>query len=105
MVRLGRSAASQCGFTRAYHVAGPNQNPSDLACGEPYQTLPRVSTSCARGAKVHGGFGLVTPPITNAYQPRDLAWTLPRVAFTKHRRLVIAIGIICYENYVCGELM
>ena len=71
------------------HVEPPT-NPYRILCS-------RCESPC--------GFGLVVPRFTNAYQSTDLAWTLPRVAFTKHRRLVIAIGIICYENYVCGELM
>ena len=53
--------------------------------------LPILTGSCARGAKPHGGFGLVTPPITIAYHSPDLAGTLPQDAFTKHRRLAIWI--------------
>ena len=39
-----------------------------------------------RTCKQHGGFGLVTPPFTIAYQPTDLGQGLPRVTFTNHYR-------------------
>ena len=35
-----------------------------------------------RTCKQHGGFGLVTPPITNPYQPSDLGRDLPSETFT-----------------------
>jgi len=35
-----------------------------------------------RTCKQHGGFGLVTPPITNPYHAADLGAGLPRVTFT-----------------------
>ena len=49
------------------------------------EPLPILTGSCARGAKVHGGFGLVVPRFTNAYQPSDLAPGRPHVAFTNLR--------------------
>jgi hypothetical protein len=66
--------------------------------------LPNITGSCARGAKLDGGFGLVWPGVTNCYhdlacagrpflvglvavtnpyQPPDLGAHLPRVTFTK----------------------
>ena len=50
-------------LTNPYQRPRPNQKPSGLACGEPYQTLPRASTSCARGANAIGGFGLEAVPL------------------------------------------
>ena len=50
-----------------------------------WRALPILTGSCARGAKVHGGFGLVVPRFTNAYQPSDLAPGRPHVAFTNLR--------------------
>ena len=44
--------------------------------------LPFLTGSLARPAKTLGGFGLVRPPITNAYQPANLAWPLPSGTFT-----------------------
>ena len=41
-----------------------------------YQSLP------IRTCKQHGGFGLVTPPFTIAYQPADLGALLPCETFT-----------------------
>jgi len=58
------------GLTMPYHAARPNQKPSVLACGIPYQTLPR---SCARGANPFGVFGLVRGPLTRCYHVTDLA--------------------------------
>ena len=51
------------GLTMPYQHGRPNQKPCGLACGIPYQTLPRVSISCARGAKPIGAFGLVMDPL------------------------------------------
>ena len=52
---------SQIGvLTNAYQRGRPNQKPCGLACGTPYQTLP---SSCARGAKPIGAFGLVPEPL------------------------------------------
>ena len=84
MVRLGRSSAAQCEFTIAYQPWRPNQNPSGLACGIPYQSLPRASISCARGANPLGGFGLVVPGFTTTYHTPDLARNHPSGSFTNH---------------------
>jgi hypothetical protein len=35
-----RDPASQSGFTIAYQGPVPDQNPKDLTCVDPYQTLP-----------------------------------------------------------------
>ena len=40
MAARGRSSASQCEFTIAYQPRRPDQKPSVLACGTPYQSLP-----------------------------------------------------------------
>ena len=48
--------------------------------------LPIVTGIRARGAKPIGGFGLVTPLFTNAYQPADLGLNLPVGTFTNHYR-------------------
>jgi hypothetical protein len=37
------------------------------------ESLPTLTGSCARGAKVDGGFGLVRVPLTNRYHMTDLA--------------------------------
>ena len=50
-------------LTNADQPGRPNQKPCGLACGIPYQTLPRVSISCAHGAKPIGVFGLVPEPL------------------------------------------
>ena len=86
MVRLGRSSASQCEFTNAYQPWRPNQNPSDLACGIPYQSLPDpVPTE--RIALV------VLDWSTNCYQPADLALSLPCECFTNHYHRGLGQGI------------
>ena len=69
----GRVQARMGRLTNPYQRWRPNQKPSDLACGTPYQTLPRVSRSCARGANTIGGFGLVRGPLTNRYHMINLA--------------------------------
>jgi hypothetical protein len=50
-------------LTNRYQQGRPNQKPCGLACGTPYQTLPRVSISCAHGANAIGVFGLVQVPL------------------------------------------
>jgi hypothetical protein len=57
--------------------------------------LPNLTGSCAHDAKPIGGFGLVVPLFTRAYHSRDLSRSRPGIAFTKHHRLVITIGIMC----------
>ena len=55
-----------------------------LTCADSYQTLPRASRSCARGANQLGGFGLVQgslPGVTN--------WP-----FWLHRRSIVVLPII-----------
>ena len=46
--------------------------------------LPILTGILARGAKPIGGFGLVTPRFTIAYQPSDLALTHCHTTFTNH---------------------
>jgi len=46
--------------------------------------LPILTGSCARDAKVDGGFGLVARPLTIAYHSFDLALSRPGIAFTNH---------------------
>jgi len=48
--------------------------------------LPILTGSCARDAKVDGGFGLVARPLTIAYHVSILGQTLPRETFTNHYR-------------------
>ena len=96
MVPSGRSDASQCGITIAYQRHGPNQIHHVFDMCRP---LPNLTGSCAHDAKPIGGFGLVRPLFTGAYHSRDLSRSRPGIAFTKHHRLVIAIGIIdCYNE-------
>ena len=73
--------------TNPYQQGRPNQKPSGLACGTPYQTLPRVAISCARGADQLGGFGLVVDPYTRPYQSRDLGQPPFYYTITNHYHL------------------
>ena len=62
MVSVGNDAQwrGQCEFTICYHEAAPYQIPQAFdMCGR----LPNLTGSCARGAKPHGGFGLVWNPL------------------------------------------
>ena len=93
-----RRAGGRSGLTNAYQHPRPNQNPKDLTCDFPYQTLPE-SMLAVRNPLVFLDWS------TNAYHLPDLALHLPCITFTKHHRLAMRIGIICYENYMCGELM
>jgi hypothetical protein len=46
--------------------------------------LPNLTKIIARDAKPIGGFGLVVPLFTRAYQPADLALFAGMATFTKH---------------------
>ena len=61
--------------------------------------LPNLTKICARGAKPIGGFGLVTPAITIAYQSADLGRSRPGIAFTKHHRLAMRIEHNTLDEY------
>ena len=70
--------------------------------------LPIVTGSHAAYARMLGGFGLVRPAITNAYQSSDLGQTLSTVCFTNHYHRTEGRGIIdCYNGLGtvidCGE--
>jgi hypothetical protein len=71
-------------LTNRYQPGRPNQKPSGLACVFPYQTLPRASTSCARGANPFGGFGLVAVPLP--FPTISSIWL--------HRRSIVVLPII-----------
>ena len=102
MIMCGWNPAHQSGSTNAYQGVPPYQihQPVDMC-----RRLPNLTKICARGANTIGAFGLVTSVFTIAYHSPDLGALLPRATFTKHHRLAITIGIICYENYMCGERM
>ena len=83
-VMHGRFQARRGRLTNAYHAGRPNQKPCGLACGIPYQTLPRASTSCARGANAIGVFGLV-----------QVALPFPTISsIWLHRRSTVPLPII-----------
>ena len=84
------------GSTNAYQGGPPDQNPKDWACDFPYQTLPDPVLA-ERNPMVFLDWS------TNAYQSRDLARALPCKTFTNHYRR--GLGIMYYENYMCGERM
>ena len=46
--------------------------------------LPLLTDIGAHRAKPIGGFGLVTPPFTIAYQSFDLSLSRPSICFTNH---------------------
>ena len=78
-------------FTKLYQEAAPYQIHRPIRVR---RRLPNITGSFARDANLLGGFGLVTGPITILYHGAILAGILPQGAFTKHHRLVIAIGIM-----------
>ena len=86
-----RNRVRRSGLTNAY------QDPCSLSetgwwiwfgLARAYQSLP------IRTCKQHGGFGLVTPPITNPYHAADLALPLLCEAFTKHYHRDGGLGVI-----------
>ena len=52
----------------------------------PNLALPIPTKIYARDAQTIGGFGLVGPPFTNAYQSPDLSLIQPCRTFTNHYR-------------------
>ena len=93
MVSVGNDLQwwGQCGFTICYHEAAPYQihQASDM-CGR----LPNLTGSCAHDAKPIGGFGLVTPRFTIAYQLSDLGQDRPGNTFTNHYHRTGGEGLI-----------
>ena len=85
-------------FTKLYQEEAPYQNHRPIRVR---RRLPNITGSFARDANLLGVFGMVYQRLPVSI----LAGILPQDAFTKHHRLVIATGIIRYENYMCGELM
>ena len=90
MVHSGRSDASQCGITIAYQRRRPNQIHHVF---DTCRTLPNLTKIIARDAKPIGGFGLVVPLFTRAYQPADLALSQPCETFTNHYHRGLGQGI------------
>jgi hypothetical protein len=66
--------------------------------------LPTPTVSHARVARRIGCFGLVGPPITIAYQSRDLAGDLPRVTFTNHYHRGEDITHSGLDYVLCGVI-
>ena len=66
----------------------------------PNLSLPIPTKFLASPAKTLGGFGLVAPPFTNAYQSSDLGRSRPCEAFTNnyHREgglgIDLAVGVV-----------
>ena len=77
MITHGRNPAAQTGLTIAYQGGPPDQNPKDLTCDFPYQTLPDPVLAVRTPLVI-----LVWS--TNCYHRADLGLNLPCITFTNH---------------------
>ena len=64
--------------------------------------LPISTRIGARGAKTIGGFGLVRPVFTIAYQSFDLSLTRPGIAFTNHYHRIEGDGGLGVDQDASG---